>query len=314
MSLLPLALAALLAANGPPASAVDDALGPAAMQRLAHSLRTSASARERALGATLYVEDDADTQTTRGRILREAAEAVPSDILVQSLWANADAAESGCTTTADCPQRRLALSRLEPDNGLAWLPALADMDPVGDGARFDGLMEKLAAADRFDDHYVEFLQAWMDALSKRAPSRESARDQAVAYFAGTVGNWHYLSSACRRKDWPSQPAHRFELCAEIGRRVVRTAPSMIARTYGLSLLGASGMANPEDLEARRVYFWRQQAASSGPHTPAESARWFEDILSTGSELRALDLRVVRNGFPLQPPADWKESDFRIQVR
>src|SRR5205085_4744441 len=104
-------------------------------------VRASGTARERAM---FLRSTEGDTSA-----VREAAEAAPADPLVQM---------AASTFGVD----RLAWSRVEPGNGLAWVPALAD-----DEATIDGGIARVANAGELDDHFVDAWLAYRELFGKR---------------------------------------------------------------------------------------------------------------------------------------------------
>ena len=160
-------LAALLAASNPAAPAqAPQTAAEAAMKaywdRLPNQLRTSESARERALGARFKAPED---PVGTGKALREAAQAAPTDALVQMIWATVGDRWSGCAAIESCPEQSLAWSRVEPDNGLAWVPVFEAMGKKGDARSIDADIARMAAARYYDDHYIDYWMAWRKAIS-----------------------------------------------------------------------------------------------------------------------------------------------------
>src|SRR6185436_18202908 len=114
---------------------------------------------------------------------------------VQMLWANSNEQWSGCNSRSPCTDRSFAQAKLEPGNGMAWLPVLGELERVKDAAGFDEVLEKIAAADRFDDHYVDFVEAYIEVFSRSAP-RDHALVSAVAVAAAMDANWIALVRTC----------------------------------------------------------------------------------------------------------------------
>jgi hypothetical protein len=294
------------------------------LNSLAASLRASASPRERALGTKLALDSWSDASVAaRGRQLREAAKAAPADPLVQSMWAIASDAEAGCDARSPCVGRRFAHARVEPGNAVAWIPAFPKADEKPGEAEIDGLLEKMAAAERADDLFALNVRAWNDIYSARPLQPALLREQseyhqhprqavhvaAIANAAAMVfGNWQPVLKTCRRKEQPQAPARRFELCAQAGRVFMRAGTSFITESLGFALVRNSGLVTADDRLARRRSQWRQQAMidlAKALENPREFDLYFDDLLSSGVEARAVELLMQRNGVPIEPPANWQ---------
>jgi hypothetical protein len=307
--MLSIVLVSLLAASNPAATVVpdEDVAYFEEAQRFARSLRASSSPRDRAFGAMLGVEDGSDGSPVNGRTLREAAQAAPADVLVQAMWAMRSSKADACDASSPCPDRRFAQARLEPDNGLAWIMGLNDLDPVKDAKEYDALLAKVVAAGYLDDHYTDFVQAWAEIFERTSP-RDEALVAGVASSAAMTWEWFEITRACKAELHPQLPAHHFELCAQFGRKLMQSDSALITRSIGFAVIKVSGLATAQDLEAKRVMDWQQYALVRSPGSPAEDRRFIEDVLSTRSEGRALELMLARQGLAQIPPADWKAGD------
>jgi hypothetical protein len=334
MIVLHLVIAAVLAAQTPPVDVPAEpveteaelqaaARGRAYSVALGKVLSTSASPRERALGTRFYLDSPTDANTAAGaRALREAAAAAPSDVLVQAMWATASEAESGCDAASPCPERLLAQARAEPGNGLAWLPAFGGLDSKASEAEIESLLAKLAFADHYNDHFADYVGAWARAIASgptlprfEPPSlfadhpSQAMKVSAIAYAAAMVmPGMQTLLKLCRRSEQGQAPARRFELCAEAGRGMMRSGTSYISQSMGFALVRVSGLATADDKQLKRRLSWRMQGpenVSQFLDQPREFDLYFEDLLSTGSESRAVELLMQRHGIALEPPPDWK---------
>lgn len=333
-----LLLAVLFAANDPALAAQRDppevqaeeaaAIHPediAWSKSFAASLRASTSPRERALGTRAgELEPGSDAKSAeRGRQLREAAEAAPTDALVQSMWAIASGLEAGCDARSPCPERRFAQARVEPGNALAWIAAFPGVEEKASEQDIQGVLEKMAAAERADDRFAEITRAWYDIYSARPlppgllrePSqyqgqpRAALQVSAIARAAAMVGPaWQPVMKACRHKEQAQAPARRFELCAQAGRVIMRNGTSLITESLGYALVRNSGLVTADDRLARRRSQWRQQSMIELGQTfdrAPELDLYFQDLLSTGVESRAMELAMQRHGVSIEPPAAWQ---------
>jgi hypothetical protein len=347
MTMHHLLLAALLAANSPatpvavpqpdPAEEAVPEESPEArayFEGLMGSMRRSQSARARAQAALTYAWGPLEHRDEQAHkeLLRSAAQAAPADAMVQFAWATATPSAADCRDAAACREQRLAAARAEPDNGMAWLLALRTGQPE---AEVDEILRRAADAERFDDHYVDAIEAWSKAyeafpmsaglasktLAKsgelawlrdgdpRALGRMLAIGQSVTFTF--FGNGAY--SFCNRKRQPDLSEARLQTCARLGRKIMQAGTTdMMVGTAGVAVVKSTGLATPGDLEAVRRYRWltEQMGNSGGPTISAgEFNAYVDDLLSTRSEIRAQELFLTRLGVPVEPPAGWKPAYF-----
>ena len=328
MPLLSIALTAFLArqavAEAAPSDAAQIAESGPTREQIAHTealvraLQRSASPRERAMSTQVYEigVDQSSTSAQRGRLLRNAARAAPADVLVQSMWANASPEESGCESRSPCPERRSAFAQLEPDNAIAWMPALSDMNPIKDEAGIQEILGEMAGSMRADDHFVDLIEEWLRIFrSMPVPSTEQDRDPSMdAAFAQAVSslpNYFSFYKACKRSDLPEAPAARFELCAAAGRKLRDGSETLLSRALGAAIVNASGAATGEDREIRRRLRWVQHSSvemNKAEDSAADARLYFSDLLATRSELKAIELKMARSGVAPTPPADWNDDN------
>lgn len=330
MSLLPVVLSTLLAgaASAAPAEEVSVDLADEQYQRrLVAAMQASDSPRERAL--SMYVVDLATLNQPQGKRLRDASDAAPADELVQYLWSSLGARDDGCSPPHPCPGRVFALSRLTPENGVAWLAPLAQSANAKDAAGVDTALARIAAAERYDDFFIEGMRAWtrvLDGVPRTAadlgghrsglPPENLSLVQATAYAAllPLNGSTTELVRACDRGRNSGASDQHWLDCARAGRLMYRTGTSDVSQRIGFVLVRNSGLETPEDRQARRRDDWRMSAfiglAESLEHDPAEWRQYFRDLDSTGNEARAQELLLTRRGIALEPAAGWKSSLFR----
>jgi hypothetical protein len=326
MSMNSLALLALLATASPddapsaPPSAADLA-SKAYSENLGKQLRASTSPRERALGARMYFDDP----TSAGKVLREAAKAAPNDVLVQLQWSTIGSAWSGCDAASPCPEQAMAWARVEPDNGLAWLPAFEALYRSGDERAIDAAIAHMAGAGSFDDHFVDAWLAFRGAIAARAMTasvakrllasedagdadpRQAASDvMAMAYAAALPLPLTGLSRSCKRESHPQLAPARFEDCARIGRAIVHSDSSVMMKMLGMSIVHVSGLEDDSDRQARRALAWRQQSSVAAMNRPSGAKGYFADLASTRSEVRAQELLMARSGIAPEPPPEWQD--------
>jgi hypothetical protein len=260
-----------------------------------------------------------------GKALRGAAQAASTDPIVQFLWSTIGSGEySGCDAASPCPEQAMAWARVEPDNGLAWLPPLSELSKSGDERAIDEAISEMAHAKVYDDHFVDTWLAFRKAIAARPmpasmvasalhganmgirdPIGEANSIMAMAYAAAVPQAVQALTHACRPQSHPQADPARFENCARIGRNMVKSDSSVLTKHMGFAVVRSSGQQNDTDRELRRVLDWRQQAAVEAMNRPHGGEGYFDDLAATGSESRAQELLLARAGIALDPPKDWK---------
>lgn len=147
-------------------------------------LEHSNSPRDWALASQLLEYPYASSAVTRPRgaaLLRKAAEAAPNDRLIQWLWIEETAEDSGCPVPASCPNRAHALAMLDPDNAAAWLSVIEDAWRRKDTLALENAIQHMANASRYDDSFGVSFRAWEHAVARYSwfthfkPARGSAK-------------------------------------------------------------------------------------------------------------------------------------------
>jgi hypothetical protein len=294
--------------------------------RLADLLASGGLPRDRAMHAWLarFHAQMGEAHAVFPGELRRAAADAPRDRLVQWLWANADDATADCTPAAPCDDRAMALARLEPGNGAAWLPALGAASRRGDADGTSDLVARMADASTFDVLFVDSAEAWYaaEALVPLAPAELAgfrsnmgpgttgegfAITAAIARAAAfPIPSLKPLADACR-PDRDPRAAERRDDCVRIGRTMLASG-TMVPRSMGYSLLERMGAATPADAEANRRSRWlATESNTMAPTLEAngdEMRRYFSDLLATRDEYQAMERRIVRGHGRVDPPVDW----------
>jgi len=295
---------------------------------LEESLRASASPRDWALSATVMHSDDrsdgpSPADASRGALLRKAAEAAPTDRLVQWLWAIAPSEISGCTAASPCVNRGNALAKLEPDNAAAWVPAVADAVRFHDAQRTDDALAHMAAATRYDEAFRDAKGAWLDAFRRfpmppellRSPDGKAgdatlaAESGAMSQVAYALAPFDELVEACQRDGHAEVPRARLANCAGAGRLMLDQSTTITARMVGASLLEMSGALAAEDRARVRAAQWQlEQHAMLEPKGEPDLARMREEmdrLVASDSEVAAMQEDLRRAHVALTPPAGWQ---------
>jgi hypothetical protein len=321
MAIKVLALAALLATQVPAESAeapetAAEAASKAYWASLQAGMAASRSPRERAFAAQGTFLDRADDGA-----LRSAAQSAPGDALVQMLWS---------TSGDGSGERARAWEIVEPGNGFAVMTTFRAEARSADDRTIDAGIARIAAAEGYDDHLVDYWRAYRRAIAARpmpgivvatfqgasgkGPGVAATREEAGAIAAMARAAALSLAPivpvlrACRRSDHPDAPAQRFEDCARIGRGVMASRSSVLVKMAASSIVRVSGLENDADREARRRMEWRQasagQAIDERVHRDAVR-QYFSDLDSTGDEAHAQELAMARYGIAMDPPLDWR---------
>ncbi|HEY2344779.1 MAG TPA: hypothetical protein VGH80_02725 [Xanthomonadaceae bacterium] len=301
----------------------------AAMRALGVGLRNSASPRDRALvayiGSAYLIESRPSTSAERmanGAVLRAAAEAAPGDGYVQSLWMADKPEYSGCNSRTPCPDRSKALIHAEPDNALAWLPAVED---AKDEAATDAALARMAQATTYDDHLGDAQKAWMDAFARYplpAPRTAEAakytplatvyevandltKDTSASFAHPSFGG---INTDCDRRRNPAASPQRFRDCAQIGRTILAHSGSLLGYMFGRDLLRISGQATPADIEMARIYRWQIdnwfQPRLGMLEDPEEVNAIADDWGHADNEIEVMRIELTRAGIALVPPRGW----------
>ena len=336
--MLGLLLASVLASTPTTVSAVETEAN-LHMTRMVASLRASSSPRDQALATLLYTlqtYSDPREKAWRGPVLRRAAADAPNDRLVQWLWAVATPGMSGCDAAHPCPERPMALARLEPDNVTAWTPAGQEAWKQHDDAALDLLIENMAGATYNDELFVDAAVA-LNEVYKRYPipatlmaaraatqtseyglaaemDPESAgMISAIAIAAAIALPSMGVMQACDKAKNPRAASTRFESCARVGRTTLTKGRTYWSISMGTLVLKRSGNINADDIALIRKLRWRSQQAitlsKDFQSNVAGFREYFADLESTRSELRAQDLQLHRAGISMTPPEGWMPKDL-----
>lgn len=303
MKPLPLLLLALAAAPVARAVVDDSVAWKAEQARLERALAASPRPRERILAASMPAPKSARSTAA----IAEASAAAPDDALVQ--WIAA--VHGNVAATA-------ALTRLEPDNGASWLPALGLAVEQGDGAGVDSALAGLAASTRFDDHQGQLLHAWQDALRRQpdAPAcvagercERAERDFLVAseFTAASVFPFPQAALAFCKAAPANTPRHR--QCEAGARGMLDNGRTLVSKAVGYSLLGHLHALTPADEEERRRQDWLATVTEPmlrGDLAPgsAEFAAFMADWTALDSEMEVLRRGAQRAAQPVLPPDGW----------
>ncbi|HEY6894720.1 MAG TPA: hypothetical protein VI258_11170 [Rhodanobacteraceae bacterium] len=254
------------------------------------------------------------TSRSDGDLFR-AAQAAPNDALVQWLVAN--------HTDASAPEiaaRRAAaieaLTRIEPDNGAAWMQALNQADARGDAAGVDEALTGMAQARRFDDHYIDIAHAWLDVYDRFPPRADLSTDNgydagfvaAIAKAAATAQP-AYLTviSACKPPSASSRDFERATRCTKIGRAMLDHATTLVARSIGFAILRNLDALTDADRNAKRNIDWYRANPLQGTgydSNPRDALAYESDWRRMNDEVDIARAALDRAGIPTEAPDGW----------
>lgn len=290
---------------------------------LTAKLERSSSPRDWALASRLV--DGSDPSSTnfgaRGALLRKAAEAAPSDRLVQWLWASSNDPRAGCSARKPCPDRALAVAKLEPDNIAGWLfvgPKESDGAAAG-----EAFLHRVAQLPRYDEPTIDAWIAWTE-LHRAHPtpaylqpkpltpaSAEGREVRAIltgiAYGSAVAVPMQDLYRFCSRKQHPKAAEARFRDCDRIGQLMFEQSRSASMQLVGLGLRQRASANSDDFAPAKRKLDWRMRQfnALTIEWEPRETLAFYKDLVATGNEIRAQELALARAGVALEAPAGWK---------
>lgn len=333
-----LVLASVLASTSASEAAAERE-GVRHLDRMVASLRASSLPRDQALATRLYSIDmltNPKAQAWRGVALRKAAADAPNDRLVQWLWAIADDDGSGCDAAHPCPERKMALARLEPDNAAAWMPTGQDAWKRRDDVALDSMLEHMANATYHDEMFEEAtialneiyirypIPATVTAAWAASEKRESGIapdvDPETAGQVASIANAAAIAmpamavmQACDREKNPKAAEARFQNCSRVGRTMLVEGHTSWSTSMATMVLKRSGTLTPEDIAVIRGRRWRSQQAITVSANFLNDMRgfrdYFADLESTRNEIRAQELQLQREGLPLSPPDGWMPRDL-----
>ena len=124
---------------------------------------------------------------------------------------------------------------------------------------------------------------------------------AVALTAAMVAPTHGLYSYCNAQAASPPPAEDLVLCRRAA-GLMLDSPTISQRTVGTGLLRRAG--GPDGAAFQRQQLWWISEIIARERDENGMLQYFDDLVSTGSEIRAIELALQRSGKPLTPPADW----------
>lgn len=286
------------------------------------ALSRSERPRDRAMAALLPLEQ---AWPPREFVLMDAAAAAPDDVVVQWIWAQLGTAPAeSCANGGRDLQRAARLRQLDPDNAavrMLWLEQAWNTD---DKPAVDAALADMAAAQRFDIHFLDLLEAGIEGF-ERYPLPEdlvvpadgalsalpdSARRSSIvhafaaAQAATLLPSYQSLIQACDAgQELAVAAARRLAVCADIARLMLR-APTLIDRSVGYALLRKSARITAAEAAAlaRQNEISQQVGRVFAAHDPEASTLFLDAYRSSRDEVTAMEA-VLRRFGSLMPAQD-----------
>jgi hypothetical protein len=274
------------------------------------AMRSGSRPRDWALAASASPDPSRTIGAARfdGDLFR-AAQAAPGDALVQWLVAN-----SGDASTPENASRQAgaidALTRIEPDNGAAWMQALAAAARHGDDAAVDDALARMGESSRFDDHFVDVVHAWIDVYDRHPPPASLSTD---AYDAGFVAAfakaaatalpaYQYVVLACKPPAESGSAFARSAPCEAAARTMLDRGDTLVARSIGFTVLRNLGAATDADRAAKRDLDWYYAYISRGTGEDGDARE--SDWRRMDDEIAVVKSSLQRAGLPTSAPGGW----------
>ena len=282
------------------------------------AMRSSTRPRDWALAASASPDPSrtiaAGSAHFDGDLFR-AAQAAPSDALVQWLVAN-----YGDTSTPENLSRRAAaidaLTRIEPDNGAAWMQALAAGAEARDETAVDDALARMAESRTFNDHFVDVVHAWIDVYDRHPPPAPSPTEAYDAGFVNAMAKaaatalpaYQFVVLACKPPTSADAGFARRAPCTAAGRTMLQRGGTLVARSIGFAVLRNLDEATDADRAANRDLAWYRANILSGTGKEGD----VRNALAHESDWRRMDdeIEVVKSalhraGLPTGAPEGWE---------
>jgi hypothetical protein len=264
---------------------------------------TAAPEPSRTIGASAHFDGD----------LFRAAQAAPSDTLVQWLVANyGDAAPESIARRASAID---ALTRLEPDNGAAWMQSLTAAAQRGDDSGGDDALARMAESRRFDDHFVDVAHAWIDVYDRHPPPATLSSDAYDAGFVTAMAKasatampaYQFVVNACKPPSASHEGFARAASCTSAGHLMLQRGTTLVSRSIGFAILRNLDAATDADRSAKRNLDWYRANAlvRTGEDGDVRDALAFEsDWRHMDDEIDVIKSALRRAGLSTEAPEGW----------
>ena len=270
-----------------------------------------------AASAITYGPDDSEKNVEKQRsLLARAATMAPDDAWVQ--WI----AAVYLPRSKIMSEPALALQRIEPDNGAAWMFRLAAAWEAKDETGITEALARIGASRDFDDHFGDTMSQWL-AVVRAHPlpqlategSAQASEQMPVIMAVGRAGaasmvNYTSATQGCKATGQPLADDRR-DACIAAGRLMLNEAKTLISMRIGAALIRLADADDVIEVTRAADYFMKEASdlSASVQFDPVEVERFQTDWEQTGSEIQAIKNRMTRAGIPLLPPSDWNEDPY-----
>ena len=269
--------------------------------------------RSLALAKPATVEDKAAGDEALHRTLASIANAHPVDVLVQSTVAQHGDADARAEAIA-------RLQRLDADNAATWAMSLPS---AGDASDPLPTLQRMAESRHHDDYMAAFVGIWEGAFARVPLPQDLATSFAgmdpgfdvegmsKVMAMGSMTQLHMgnalvdLARTCTPEFAEPKSARR-GACIDAARVVLLHGRTVLATRFGEAVLRKfDALVDADAARARQIGSWQQVLMPSMQSGDALAA-YFEDWMTTGSEIEALRLAAERAG-KAGPAADQQPS-------
>lgn len=293
---------------------------------VSEALRTSSDPRDWALGAVMQPFWDVNELVAgiggltpeRRESLARASYAAPDDALIQ--WLALSHTDKSSGSPSQSIASLSALLRLEPDNAAAWMEALNQAWGAKDEPGIDDALAHMAASPRYNDHFSELMDAWIQVYEHHplpddtAEPQPHAKDMMIFTLAlsqataSALPRFSTLTNACRINSETAANWARSTACADIGHLMAQHATTLLSRMMGFAVLRLAGSATDEDARQARDLHWlfdqHGKLASSELEKPDAMLAYTNDWRTTGDEIQVVRRELERAGVPIFAPTQW----------
>ena len=176
-------------------------------------------------------------------------------------------------------------------------------------------LTRMAQARRFDDHFVDVLHAWIDVYDRHPAPASLSTDGYDAGFVAAMAKaaatalpaYQRVVLACKPPATAGAAFARGTRCVAIGRTMLDSGTTLVARSIGFALLRNLDAATDADRAAKRDLDWYAANVMQGTGEDGN----VRDALAHESDWRRMDDEIEvmksalgRAGLPTQAPDGW----------
>lgn len=277
--------------------------------------------------ATLSKRPDVDSLVTAAvlqgnhqvklRLLDRAAKAHPGAADIATL------AQMTCTFSKDCDDvsRGAHLHAIDPDNALAWMPALHAARAQSDATKVTDLLQRMAQSKKFGTYRLSITARVQRGLASLPlspdPSLAKLSDadarnlqaSALSLSSNAIPAYQTVLRACPPNR--VQSSQRRASCRQIG-LLLEQSDARIDNHIGLALhrrAAANAADYAQALATGRRLDWQlhQYALLPGTDAAAGVAAYMQTTLTHHGDMAGIQARLTKAGVALDPPDSWVDK-------